>query len=301
MTRQLVFVHGRAQEKKDSVALKAEWLDAFRKGLAKSNLTLPIGDTDVRFPFYGDTLYDLMGGASTDDAAQVVVRGQNSDDDEKRFTRAIMEEIRRKSNITEAQIAAVAGQQVVNRGVLNWEWFQGLLKAVDRYVPYGSGSSIALFTHDVYLYLKNSAIREAIDNGVSAAITPGIETIVVSHSLGTVVAYNLLRQQGHLRGWKVPLFVTLGSPLAVTEIRKTVRTLAPFRCPQAVSTWFNALDERDVVALYPLDTANLPLDPAVPAIENKRDVHNKTENRHGIGGYLDDAEVARRVHEALTA
>jgi hypothetical protein len=95
--------------------------------------------------------------------------------------------------------------------------------------------------------------------------------------------------------------VTVGSPLAVTEIRKTLRALAPCRCPQRVGAWFNALDERDVVALYPLDASNFPLDPVNPAIENKRDVRNKTENRHGIAGYLDDAVVARRIHEALIA
>jgi hypothetical protein len=212
-----------------------------------------------------------------------------------------MEEIRQKTGITEEQLAEVAGQDVVERGPLNWEWFQGFLRAVDRFVPYGSGNSIALFTHDVYLYLKNSAIRETIDTGVSAAITPGVETVVVAHSLGTVVAYNLLRQQGHLRGWKVPLCVTVGSPLAVSEIRKTLRGFAPIRCPECVSKWFNALDERDVVALYPLDTSRFPLDPTTPAIENKRDVRNKTRNRHGIAGYLDDKEVAKRIYEALVA
>ena len=36
MTRQLVFVHGRAQEQKDASALKAEWLDALQEGLGKS-------------------------------------------------------------------------------------------------------------------------------------------------------------------------------------------------------------------------------------------------------------------------
>ena len=40
--RQLVLVHGRSQEQKDAVALKAEWLEALNEGLAKSNLTLPI-------------------------------------------------------------------------------------------------------------------------------------------------------------------------------------------------------------------------------------------------------------------
>jgi len=301
MTRQLVLVHGRAQQRKDATALKAEWLDALTEGLAKSNLTLPIPDTDVRFPFYGDTLADMVHGKSTDDAAAVIVRGDEADDDEQQFTRAVMEEIRRHAGITENQLAEVAGQEVVERGPLNWEWLQAILSAIDRYVPHGSGTSVALFTHDVYEYLRNAGIREKIDNGVAAALTPGLETVVVGHSLGSVVTYNLLRQQGHLRGWKVPLFVTVGSPLAVTAIRKALRTFAPTRCPECVPNWFNAMDERDVVALYPLDVHHFPLDPAVPEITNKRDVRNKTTNRHGIAGYLDDQEVAKRIHDALTA
>lgn len=299
--RQLVLVHGRAQEHKDAVALKAEWLDALSEGLAKSNLTLPIPEHDVRFPFYGDTLYDMVDGKSAAESAAVIVRGQDTDDDEKRFARAVIEEIRQKAGVTDEQLARATSQEVVERGPQHWEWFQGILKALDRFVPYASGSSIALFTHDVYRYLKNSAIRETIDTGVSAAITPGVETVVVSHSLGTVVAYNLLRQQGHLRGWKVPLFVTVGSPLAVTEIRKTLRSFAPTRCPECVSQWFNAMDERDVVALYPLNTGSFPLNPTNPAIENKSDVRNKTENRHGIAGYLDDKDVAKQIYDALVA
>jgi hypothetical protein len=301
MSRQLVLVHGRAQEHKVATALKAEWLDALEEGLGKSGLKLPIAESDVRFPYYGDTLFDLVDGKSADEAAAVIVRGEAGDSEEERFTRAIMREIQAKTGITDAQLAEVAGQEVVDRGPLNWEWFQGFLKAVDRYVPYGSGNSIALFTHDVYQYLKNSAIRDTIDNGVSNAIARDVETVVVAHSLGTVVAYNLLRQQGDARGWNCALLVTLGSPLAIGEIRKTLRNLSPIRCPSCVKRWFNAMDERDVVALYPLDTACFPLDPAAPAIENKRDVQNKTSNRHGIGGYLDDKEVARRIHDALEA
>lgn len=301
MTRQLVFVHGRAQEHKDSLALKAEWLEALDEGLAKNGLRLPIAESDVRFPFYGDTLFDMVGGKSVDEAAAVIVRGQELDDDERRFTRALMQEMQQKAGISDEQIAAVAGVDVVERGPQNWEWFQGFLRAVDRYVPHGSGRSIALFTHDVYQYLRNSAIRETIETGVLAAIEPGVETIVVSHSLGTVVAYNLLRLQGAQRGWKVPLFVTLGSPLAVREIRRTLQSFAPTKRPDCAGEWFNALDERDVVALYPLDANHFPIGAGQSPIENKRDVRNKTTNRHGIAGYLDDAEVAKRIHQALVA
>ena len=300
MTRRLLLVHGRAQEKKDSVALKGEWLDALEEGLAKSGLSLPIAESDVQFPFYGDTLYDMVGGISSDEAAQVIVRGDDADADEERFTRAVMEEIRRKAGITEAQLAEVTGQDVVQRGPQNWEWFQGILRAVDRYVPFGSGTSIALVTHDVYQYLRNDAIRQTIDNGVAGAMTDR-ETVVVAHSLGTVVAYNLIRRESASRRWRIPLLVTVGSPLGITEIRRTLRGFAPARCPEGVGAWFNAMDERDVVALYPLDVANFPLDPQNPAIENKTDVRNRTPNRHGIAGYLDDRDVAKRIHDALVS
>jgi hypothetical protein len=205
MNRQLVFVHGRAQQHKDASALKAEWLDALHDGLAKNGLRLPIAESDIRFPYYGDTLYDLVDGKSADDAAAVIVRGEAGDAEEEEFTRAVMREIQARSGIDDAQLAAIAGQDVVEKGPLNWDWFQAFLGAVDRYVPYGSGSSIALFTHDVYQYLKNSNIRDTIDTGVSAAMTRDVATVVVAHSLGTVVAYNLLRQKGHLCGWNCVL------------------------------------------------------------------------------------------------
>ncbi|HEU5135736.1 MAG TPA: hypothetical protein VFU13_11375 [Steroidobacteraceae bacterium] len=301
MSRQLVLIHGRAQENKDSKALKAEWLDALEEGLAKSNLALPIAETDVRFPYYGDTLFDMVDGKSADTAAEIVVRGTDASADEQEFTRRILEEIRQQTGITTQQIAEVSGQEVVNRGPLNWEWFQGVLRAIDRHVPHGSGASIALFTHDVYCYLKNDAIRKKIEDGVSAAMKPGQSTVVVSHSLGTVVAYNLFRREGHLRGWKVPLFITVGSPLGIQEIRKTLKGFATTRCPECADAWFNAMDERDVVALYPLKPDRFPLDPVNPAIVNKTDVRNRTANRHGIAGYLDDKEVAKRIFDALSA
>ena len=141
MTKQLVLIHGRSQQHKDSIALKAEWLEALEEGLAKSNLTLPIAEPDVRFPFYGDTLFDLVDGKSEDTAAEVIVRGEQGDDDEQRFVRAVMEEVQKKSGITDAEIAQVAGQEVVEKGPQNWEWVQGFLKAVDRFLPHGSGAA----------------------------------------------------------------------------------------------------------------------------------------------------------------
>jgi hypothetical protein len=96
-------------------------------------------------------------------------------------------------------------------------------------------------------------------------------------------------------GWQVPLFVTVGSPLAVAAIKRALR---PIRFPSCAGAWYNALDPRDVVALYPLDAENFDVR---PAIVNQTDVDNPTENRHGIAGYLNDKEVARRIYDALLA
>lgn len=287
----LVFVHGRAQENKDSIALKAEWVDAFKAGLNKGQLTYALTDDRVRFPYYGQTLYDLVSGAAT--VAEVVVRGTGPDRGEQEFQQAFVEELQKKLGIADAEVDAVLGQDVKSRGVLNWEWVQGILQVVDQKVPGASGASIALATRDVYQYLKNPGVRDTIDSGVRQAMQPGVPTVVVSHSLGTVVAYNLLRREGKSQGWDVPLFVTLGSPLGVKAIKSA---LSPIEFPGCVGRWFNAMDERDVVALYPLTPDRFDVD---PAIENKTDVRNHTENRHGIAGYLDDADVAKRIFQAL--
>jgi len=303
MTRELVLVHGRAQEHKDSIALKREWLDALRAGLRKSGLSLPIPEERVRFPYYGDTLHGLVANLPDDKVAEVVVRGSREDPQLRAFLADVLEEIAKRKGISDEQIErmgqeairARGGTEVLERGVLNWGWVQGILTALDTHVPGASGASIAIATTDVYRYLTNPAIRDKLEAGVRQAMTPNVDSVVVSHSLGTVVAYNLLRRDGEQRGWRVPLLVTLGSPLAVKKIRTT---LAPNKHPACVRRWFNAMDPDDVVSLYPLDRGHFPLD---PEIENKTDVDNDTENQHGISGYLADREVARRIHEALTA
>ena len=292
MTKRLVLIHGRAQQNQDSLAMKAEWVQLFQNGLQGAGLTMPIAETDIKFPYYGDTLDDLVTGA--DEVAEVIVRGPGPAQAEKEFVRAVLEEVLKKTNVTQAELDAIVGAEVRQRGPLNWEWVQGILKAIDQHVPLSSGASIAIATNDVYQYLCNAVIANQINDGVMKAMQPGVPTVVVSHSLGTVVAYNLLKNKGSALGWEVPLFVTLGSPLAVTKIKQMI---TPIGHPACVKKWFNAMDERDIVALYPLSKKYFQV---TPQIENKTDVQNPTENRHGISGYLGDPEVARRIHAALT-
>jgi hypothetical protein len=292
--RELVFIHGRSQQHKDAAALKSEWISSLVDGLKKSSLSLPIAESAIHFPYFGDTLIDLVDGLPANQVAEVIVKGDNADEQERAFTTSIVREIGKKAGLTDTQVAAIAGDPtLIRKGPLNWGWVRAILQAVDKHVPLGSGSSIAMFTRDVYQYLKNPGVRDRIEGGVRNAITTA-PAVVVAHSLGTIVAYNLLRRDGTSQHWQIPFFVTLGCPLAVTAIKDA---LAPRTHPGCVGHWFNAMDNRDIVALYPLDPSDgWNID---PAIENKTDVINPTPNRHGISGYLSDREVARRIYEAL--
>lgn len=294
--RQLVLIHGRAQEDKDADALKATWIEALERGLKKNGLTMPIPEDDIRFPYYGNTLRDLTDGKSLEDAADVIVRGELRDDELEAFAASVFAELRMRFNLTDEKLRDAGGDpEVIERGLLNWEWVQTILKGIDKYVPGGSGASVALFTNDVHQYLVNIGFQAEIDAGVASAFDPTRETVVVSHSLGTVVAHKVLCSRADAGGWTIPLHVTLGSPLGIRAIKQR---LSPLKRPEAVRSWFNAMDEGDVVALYPLTQDVFPVH---PPIENKTDVENHTSNQHGIVGYLDDPEVARRIHDALVA
>jgi hypothetical protein len=297
MPRRLVFVHGRSQQHKNASDLKQAWITAWQRGLAKSGLELPIDEGDIRFPYYGDTLDALVHPDHAGEIPPVLVRGAGPEEDaaQQEFVAAVVREAQQALGIPDESVDAAAAVEPRERGPQNWRWVHAVLTAIDTHVPGGSATALALATHDVYQYLHNEGVRDAIDEGVRAALSADQETVVVGHSLGSVVSYNLLTGQGSALGWKVPLYVTVGCPLAISAIR---RTLAPIGHPDCAPRWFNARDKRDVVALYLLDPGHFKVDPAV---ENKEDVNNDTANRHGISGYLSDAEVAKRVHDALVA
>lgn len=293
--RQLIFIHGRAQEDKNAKTLKKEWIAAWEKGLMKSGLSNPLPDSQIRFPYYGDTLRDLVAGMTAAQAARVIVMGPAPGGPEEDFARAMIEQLAKKAGVSKAQIRAELSAEVIEKGPANWGWVQGILRAVDKVKPL-SGKLVSLITKDVYKYLHQTNVSTPIDTGVRGAPIAGNEAVVVSHSLGTVVAYNVLMERGGiLFGCKVPLFVTLGSPLAVTVIENKLR---PHTFPKNVGAWYNAMDPNDVVSLYPLTPKHFNVG---KPIENHTKVKNWTDNQHSIDGYLDDQEVAKKIHDALVA
>jgi pimeloyl-ACP methyl ester carboxylesterase len=161
---------------------------------------------------------------------------------------------------------------------------------MDR-IPGVNTETIDAITRDVYVYLAYPQARRVIDTLAAAKIGTD-ECVVLAHSLGTVVAYNVLATRAAAP--KCARFITVGSPLGIRAIKRFLTT--PVVSPPCVTNWFNGYDDHDIVALNALDSANFDV---TPAIENKSDVVNFTSNRHGIAGYLADPVVARKIVEYL--
>jgi pimeloyl-ACP methyl ester carboxylesterase len=284
----LIFIHGRAQQHLDAGGLQKSLEATLQRGFNAAVLKSP--PFNVKFPYYGDLLDKLVQQVDAPLLTGVIPRGTLHQDD-LAFRAALLLELAHGADISDQEILAHYDGDVRERGVLNEPWLQAILRTLDK-SPAGD-PSIDRFTRDVYAYLTFPGIREQVDAVVSEILEDG-PCVVIAHSLGTVVAYNVLANTPKSVG--VRLFATVGSPLGIRTIRKRVQK--PLGKPACAGSWFNAFDTRDVVALFPLDSANFPID---ETIDNFNGVKNHTENGHGIDGYLDDPVVARHIHQALTA
>jgi hypothetical protein len=287
----LVLVHGRSQQGMNPVELQSIWMETLRRGAAKINRSLPQG-VDVAFPYYGDKLDELARQLDIPLTNDIQAKGSPVDEDFLKFQAAFAEAMRSGVGITDAQVQQEFGTNTTERGPQNWAWVQAIIRAIDRNAGGVSQSAIESLMRDVYLYTTRAGVRDEIDRIVRPALneTP---CVVIGHSLGSVVAYNVLRTDP--RPLKVQAYITVGCPLAIRAVRDQLR---PIGFPILAKAWYNAFDPKDIVALYPLDTRNFPVNPAV---ENYGSVRNATDNRHGIIGYLDDADVAKHVLDALGA
>jgi hypothetical protein len=289
--RRLLFVHGRDQQGMDPAVLKSQWLAALQRGADSFHRQLP-SSLDVSFPYYGDVLNKYASDPDIPLTTDIQARGDTSaDKDFLRFEAEVADQLRRRAGISDDAVDAEYGNEPAPRGPENWRWVQAIVRTLDKYAGGISGSGIELFLRDVYLYTNRGGVRAEIDAIVAASLTEE-PTVVVAHSLGSVVAYNILRTDR--RSLHVPLLVTVGCPLAIRAVRSQ---FVPLRFPRpSVNSWSNAFDPRDIVALNPLDTANFPVS---PAITNYDKVNNHTDNRHGIDGYLDDPTVTGWILDAL--
>jgi hypothetical protein len=153
-----------------------------------------------------------------------------------------------------------------------------------------------IVSRDVTEYLVGGG-AEAMRGPVRDAIrSAGSPAVVIAHSLGTIVTYDVLSDLGP-DAPEIPLLLTLGSPLGLSNVleRLVGGTPPPPGVPVTVQRWDNIADRFDPVALVQRLS---PLFDPLGTIHDSN-VNNEALLSHDLTGYLDTAAVQSLVRDAL--
>ncbi|MFE2292390.1 hypothetical protein [Streptomyces sp. NPDC059452] len=321
---QLVFVHG-IGGLRDAAGQRREWLVALAEGArAAGHADVVSGLTqgwlaETRFADYSDlfTDTDVQGTEAFDEP-------EDQEDAEfmTAFVRALIDEVdrqarerddRRTAAVAEDALAQLPGtgtgeEDDQEQGVgepfrVLGQVLTTLLQAPGLRGSAQWASGLPLLSHlsQVGRYLRRREAdsgRRTLDARIRDRVLRGTDPdrplIVVSHSLGTVVAFEALSgYEG-----RVPLLVTLGSPLATGAAVLQRLEPQPPRTPARVERWLNFWDRDDIVVGRPrLEQWMLPNASGVVPVTARVDsdglwVHTATK-------YLRHAAVAGPLVEAL--
>ncbi|HXG86707.1 MAG TPA: S8 family serine peptidase [Vicinamibacterales bacterium] len=105
------------------------------------------------------------------------------------------------------------------------------------------------FARDVHDYLFVETRRDAMRTSLTERLEAGGGPfIVIAHSQGTMIAYDVLRRLPNL---DIALFVTIGSPLGIQEVQDQLEKFdgkKALAVPTCVKRWLNVYDDDDPVA-----------------------------------------------------
>ncbi|MEU1184418.1 trypsin-like peptidase domain-containing protein [Streptomyces sp. NPDC005820] len=291
--RHLVFLHGRSQEEHEPADLRREWAAGLNQGLVRAGLA-PVDPEDIWFPYYGDTLVQALktheavprtveaAGAT---AAEVVAPSSPS-------ARAVYEELL-------GEAAAKWDMPQDHQPATERIGLGDVVGALHRRLSWLAARSdldawaIALVFRDVAAYLDaDRPVRDEVLNCVLETVPDSGDVVLVGHSLGTVVALDLITRLSP--GVNVVHLTTAGSPLGLDSVYNRLLVGGPKR-PDKVADWLNAWCPTDAVAIgCPLgdDWADGLVDLAVL---------NARDRAHSIVEYLSHTDVARSIGNRLTA
>jgi hypothetical protein len=306
----ITFIHGIANK-----PLPAELLRLWREALADAADPLPLGDLNVTsdLVYWADLMYEkpdeklaayegvLENTPEAVDAGGAASPPQPRSPEEAAFLAALRSRLTTMSDEEIAAATAVipsAPQGALERVPLPWFLKKPIMN---------------VFLRDVHHYLFDvefappgrtpvriqKTIRERFVNALGAgAVTR--PHIVVSHSMGTVIAYDCLKRVGGSA--KVDGFITLGSPLGIDEIQDKLQpgwTKADgFPHEKLAGGWVNVYDRLDPVCGFDPEIANDYRKGAEAVVEDIA-VQNDGAWRHSITKYLRQPKFVAALRRML--
>jgi len=281
----LLFLHGRGQEHADPEQMRRDWTAGLNRGLTLAGLPT-VDPADVWLPYYGNSI----PGGGANEALAVGDMALSYAAPAAPSARALYEQLVRESAVkagmpeqlltAEEGLSLPGGTSGILRRSLNWLAARTDLDAL----------FISAVLGDVARYLDNRGTRRAVLDAVLETVPDAGPLTIVAHSLGTVVAMDVLTELSS--GLDVRLLVTAGSPLGLDTVYE--RLLSPgHRRPERVGRWDNVWCPADPV------TIGCPLGKRWSGDLHESVVSNSREQAHAIHEYLAHPEVARAVVRGL--
>ncbi|MCG9704981.1 hypothetical protein [Photobacterium damselae] len=141
---------------------------------------------------------------------------------------------------------------------LDNRFFEPLLSefGVYRALNYLSKPLLRYWLTDVYRYFHDPAFALEIEQPLIRLLQQyrHHSITLISHSLGTVIAYNVLQKLAAQRTTQditIDRWITLGSPLGLASVKAQLKRnlKESLAVPENVSAWHNYSDKRDIVCI----------------------------------------------------
>lgn len=173
---------------------------------------------------------------------------------------------------------------------------------------------IKRFLRDVHHYLFNAEItprpgetfwvqdeiRDRFVDAVKRGDTQSSPHIVVSHSMGTVIAYDCLKRVADCP--KVDALITLGSPLGIDEVQDKLKPEwsrnEGFPTDKVAGEWLNVFDPKDVVSRLDPHLANDYRKAGTDVVDDQRQNHDGLWT-HSLDKYFRGPVVSSRLKSML--
>ncbi|MBF7682874.1 hypothetical protein I2F27_05960 [Acinetobacter sp. B5B] len=290
----VIFIHGINQQNLDKHTFKTHWQNVVSLGLHKNDLELDHTKTMLEFPFYGDILtqYNLKNAINLD----TMKPHWNFLDR--------LAHLHPHKKLNNDILPILPHYQYDIKMGLRERFFQFSQMTKDRalkemvillnHFPNFHESLVEKFIAEAYLYWYQATFRHAIHTRIKACFDPKEKHIVVAHSLGTIVAYNLLHELS--ADYQIERFITLASPLPFNVVQKNIK--APMSRPHGLhGDWYNFYSKDDYLTTFPMSP---PLFDFEPRVHNKL-ITTFVDKPHEIIGYLQHPSVIRCIFNQTSA
>ncbi|MBD1549580.1 hypothetical protein [Roseibium aggregatum] len=289
----LAFIHGINNEGNTPEGIADTWWQALVEGWKAIGLP-PKPRPQIDVGYYGKLLADAVAGRRP--AAVAQGGGAESRDVALEFLKTYQA----AAGISDEELNRALLKQGLEREVVEQGRIRGALldvaSAIESLLPAHGKSIASRFLKQATHYVEDTGLAAQIGVIVRKAVFDGHDepVLLVSHSLGTVVAYKMLAES-RVATRQVPLFVTLGSPLGIGMMQQILPPRRTIPNPP-IGQWLNGFRQDDVVTLgRPLIPGTLGLD----GITNVSDGLIEETDKHSIHAYLKSPPICGHIYGML--